>query len=59
MGEDFIGHHPEVITARICFRARRIGNGQNADWRQGVRGYASWQAPSFVTMSGVVASGGS
>ena len=22
-----------------CFRARRTGNGQNADWRQGVRGY--------------------
>jgi len=36
----------EILLLGICFRARRTGNGQNADWRQGVRGYMSFMSAS-------------
>ncbi len=40
---------PDVqITAGNCFCARRTGNGQNADVRRGVRGYAAKDAISGV-----------
>ena len=41
---------PECGTARICFRARRTGNGQNGDGRRGVRGSGNSPAQPAIAV---------